>query len=69
MDWSQYYPAYIGPETERQAGSKTLIKAVTVADIGCGFGGLLIALSPVLKDELLLGKEELPAMTYLPDMV
>lgn len=37
------------------AQAKSLIKPVTVADIGCGFGGLLIALSPLLPDDLILG--------------
>jgi tRNA (guanine-N7-)-methyltransferase len=26
-----------------------------VADIGCGFGGLLFALAPIMPDKLLLG--------------
>jgi tRNA (guanine-N7-)-methyltransferase len=30
-------------------------KVVEVADIGCGFGGLLVALSPLLPDTLMLG--------------
>jgi Putative methyltransferase len=32
-----------------------MIKQVEIADIGCGFGGLLIALSPVLPDRLMIG--------------
>lgn len=65
MDWSTLYPALIAEE----AGSpeemvpidgvlskrQRLAKDVTVADIGCGFGGLLVALGPKLPDELLLG--------------
>lgn len=35
---------------------KRLSKRVTVADVGCGFGGLLIALSTILPDELILGR-------------
>lgn len=34
---------------------KSLTKDVEVADIGCGFGGLLVALSPVMPDTLCLG--------------
>lgn len=41
---------------------KPLMKPVTVADIGCGFGGLLIALSPLLPDDLILGS----VFTYPP---
>lgn len=37
------------------AKTRRLIKPVTVADVGCGFGGLLIALSPLLPDDLILG--------------
>lgn len=34
---------------------KKLTKDVEVADIGCGFGGLLMALAPALPDTLCLG--------------
>lgn len=34
---------------------KKMTKQVEVADIGCGFGGLLFALAPILPDTLLLG--------------
>lgn len=37
--------------------TSTISKPVTVADIGCGFGGLLFALAPKLPDSLLLGLE------------
>lgn len=63
MDWSSYYPAFSGEpkaiETlssgEAIAVRKPMLKDVEVADIGCGFGGLLVALAPVLPDALLLG--------------
>ena len=65
MDWSSYYPAYITPETESnpegvstdvtQKAPRKLRKDIEVADIGCGFGGLLVALAPKLPDTLLLG--------------
>ncbi|KAI9839932.1 MAG: tRNA (guanine-N(7)-)-methyltransferase (tRNA(m7G46)-methyltransferase) [Sarea resinae] len=68
MDWSIYYPAYAADETmeetdtaESGAGAnravRQLVKDVEVADIGCGFGGLLVALAPRLPDTLLLGLE------------
>jgi len=69
MDWSELYPAYkIGSEateaSPEQMSSEEptdpspiqISKAVEVADIGCGFGGLLFALAPVLSDTLLLGR-------------
>lgn len=37
--------------------SRKMTKQVTVADIGCGFGGLLFALSPILPEALILGIE------------
>ncbi|KAL8811177.1 MAG: hypothetical protein Q9200_002013 [Gallowayella weberi] len=64
MDWASYYPAYIAPSTEPAFSSdiakthtRPLSKDVTVADIGCGFGGLLVALAPKLPDGLLIGME------------
>ncbi|KAI0483907.1 putative methyltransferase-domain-containing protein [Xylaria cf. heliscus] len=70
MDWSPYFPAFIantdplavshpagtGPN-EIDLPSKKLAKEVEVVDIGCGFGGLLVALAPALPDALLLGME------------
>lgn len=35
---------------------RKLTKQVEVADIGCGFGGLLIALAPELPETLVLGR-------------
>jgi tRNA (guanine-N7-)-methyltransferase len=45
MDWSEYYPAYVGSG-----------KNVEIADIGCGFGGLLFGLAPQFPDQLILGE-------------
>jgi len=46
------------PEQQEQGPSKVtrLSKKVEVADIGCGFGGLLFALAPHFPDTLILGK-------------
>lgn len=73
MDWSQHYPAYIatsGPQSTPGAAEQTsestqlttksiptMSQQVEVADIGCGFGGLLFALAPKLPNTLLLGLE------------
>ncbi|KAI0204601.1 putative methyltransferase-domain-containing protein [Astrocystis sublimbata] len=70
MDWSPYFPAYVADSSssvvsqkpESSAGShelpkNKLTKEVEVVDIGCGFGGLLVALAPALPDTLLLGME------------
>jgi tRNA (guanine-N7-)-methyltransferase len=53
MDWSLYYPEFV--PNGKQEGVSKLSKDVEVADIGCGFGGLLVALAPKLPDTLLLG--------------
>ncbi len=67
MDWSPYYPAFISSEeglsssddqhapNNEASNVRALVKDVEVADIGCGFGGLLVALGPRLPDSLLLG--------------
>ncbi|KAI0112484.1 putative methyltransferase-domain-containing protein [Nemania sp. FL0031] len=71
MDWSTHFPAFvpntdsviIPPATESSPADavslppKKLTKEVEVVDIGCGFGGLLVALAPALPDTLLLGLE------------
>lgn len=61
MDWSTSYPAFAIPTDQHSTplgdpSSRPLVKDVTVADVGCGFGGLLVALAPKLPDELLLGR-------------
>ncbi len=68
MDWSPYYPAFIAsnenlsacddrcPTNADALNIRQLVREVEVADIGCGFGGLLVALGPRLPHELLLGK-------------
>ena len=56
MDWSRHFPA-LARENEK-AESETpppRAKQVEIADIGCGFGGLLVSLSPLLPDTLMIG--------------
>jgi len=71
MDWTTLYPAYalgnqqkeedVAPNEnnpvreEAVESSKATSQPVEIADIGCGFGGLLFALAPQLPDTLLLG--------------
>ncbi|OTB09551.1 hypothetical protein M426DRAFT_316105 [Hypoxylon sp. CI-4A] len=72
MDWSTFYPGFVaGTDTQQDslpdASESTetttrelpmkLTKDVDVVDIGCGFGGLLVALSPVMPNHLLVGME------------
>lgn len=44
VDWSSHYPSVSQP-------------VVRFVDIGCGFGGLLIRLSPLYPDSMMLGME------------
>lgn len=64
------YPAFVAEDVEdvtsqteqaeqlvkTDARPRRLRKDVEVADIGCGFGGLLMALSPAMPETLCLGK-------------
>jgi tRNA (guanine-N7-)-methyltransferase len=45
MDWSKLYP------------NDTKSKEVTIADIGCGYGGLLVALAEEFPERRILGME------------
>ena len=53
MDWTRHYPQYY-PAKEGEVQKK-----VEFADIGCGYGGLLIALATEFPDKLMLGKKEM----------
>ena len=69
MDWSQYYPAFAQKpdgdsngqadltNTKDDATVTKMSKQIEVADIGCGFGGLLFALAPKMPQTLILGLE------------
>ncbi|KAK4507495.1 hypothetical protein PRZ48_001230 [Zasmidium cellare] len=61
MDWSKHYPSFIATSDESTTTTETshpkTTKQVTIADIGCGFGGLLFALAPRFPQDLILGLE------------
>ncbi|RDW94129.1 tRNA (guanine46-N7)-methyltransferase [Aspergillus mulundensis] len=59
MDWSKHFPAFVNPDPTQTnlAGTRKLLRDVEVVDIGCGFGGLLVGLAPVLPDSLMVGME------------
>ncbi|KAI8814886.1 putative methyltransferase-domain-containing protein [Cladochytrium replicatum] len=52
-DWSKHYPAFVRPGSSGAENSKL----VEFADIGCGFGGLVVSLSPLFPTTLILGME------------
>lgn len=59
MDWFSLYPAFVDQDltdiAPEQPKPRKMAKEVTIADIGSGFGGLLISLSPQFSEELILG--------------
>lgn len=57
MDWSSYYPAYAVEGTSEDSNKPVQLKKdIEIVDIGCGFGGLLVALAPLYPETLMLGK-------------
>ena len=81
MDWASHYPAYAVKSKdegerdesrgENEAGKvKAISKQVEIADIGCGFGGLLFALAPKFPSTLILGMEIRTSVTeYVQEKV
>ncbi|AAS54682.1 AGR192Cp [Eremothecium gossypii ATCC 10895] len=64
MDWSKLYPHYY------DAATNTMTKKVTVADIGCGYGGLMVELSRELPENLILGMEiRVQVTNYVEDRI
>ncbi|CAI4057138.1 tRNA (guanine46-N7)-methyltransferase SKDI_04G0450 [Saccharomyces kudriavzevii IFO 1802] len=64
MDWSKLYPYY------NDGGTGQMTKKVTIADIGCGFGGLMIDLSPAFPEDLILGMEiRVQVTNYVEDRI
>jgi len=70
MDWSQYYPGYFNEEQTDLQLTEQKKKEVEFADIGCGYGGLLVALSPIFPDTLMLGMEiRVKVSDYVQDRI
>lgn len=64
MEWQKLYPHYYNEQT----GEMT--KTVEIADIGCGYGGLLINLATAFPDTLSLGMEIRVQVTqYVEDRI
>ncbi|KAL7837471.1 hypothetical protein SRHO_G00271820 [Serrasalmus rhombeus] len=71
MDWSQLYPQYFSPPHGEDGTGLDKGKAqVEFADIGCGYGGLLVELSPLFPDQLILGLEiRVKVSDYVQDRI
>lgn len=64
MDWARFYPQF------RDESTGEMTKNVTIADIGCGFGGLLVDLSPEFPEDLILGMEiRVQVTNYVEDRI
>uniref|UniRef100_A0A3P9BAY8 tRNA (guanine-N(7)-)-methyltransferase n=1 Tax=Maylandia zebra TaxID=106582 RepID=A0A3P9BAY8_9CICH len=65
MDWSKLYPdLFTGSLSETEP------PRVEFADIGCGYGGLLVELSPLFPDKLILGMEiRVKVSDYVQDRI
>ncbi|XP_060765961.1 tRNA (guanine-N(7)-)-methyltransferase isoform X3 [Neoarius graeffei] len=70
MDWNQLYPEYFssdGEQMETEGGRSTRVE---FADIGCGYGGLLVELSPLFPHQLILGLEiRVKVSDYVQDRI
>ncbi|XP_058413752.1 tRNA (guanine-N(7)-)-methyltransferase isoform X2 [Diceros bicornis minor] len=77
MDWSELYPEFFAPLTQNQSHDdpkdkkeKRAQAQVEFADIGCGYGGLLVELSPLFPDTLILGLEiRVKVSDYVQDRI
>ncbi|OJD11402.1 tRNA (guanine-N(7)-)-methyltransferase [Emergomyces pasteurianus Ep9510] len=72
MDWSTHFPAFVDPNPDNVnlSGARRLTKEVEIADIGCGFGGLLVALAPLMPDTLMVGMElRAQVLDYVTDRI
>jgi tRNA (guanine-N7-)-methyltransferase len=55
FDLSQHYPRYF--PADKGGGEAAASPRIRFADVGCGFGGLLVGLSPLFPDKLMIGME------------
>ncbi|KAI5478444.1 tRNA (guanine-N7-)-methyltransferase [Pseudohyphozyma bogoriensis] len=76
MDWSKHYPTFYEPAPEGSevgcvaSSSNSKGQKVEFADVGCGFGGLLVSLAPLFPETLMLGLEIRTQVTqYVEDKI
>ncbi|XP_028928540.1 tRNA (guanine-N(7)-)-methyltransferase isoform X1 [Ornithorhynchus anatinus] len=69
MDWSELFPAFCPPLTKQEEEGRPPAR-VEFADIGCGYGGLLVELSPLFPSTLMLGLEiRVKVSDYVQDRI
>ncbi|KAH3902105.1 probable tRNA (guanine-N(7)-)-methyltransferase [Saccharomycodes ludwigii] len=65
MNWTKLYPGFVDPNDPTK-----LLSKVTIADIGCGYGGLLVDLAPHFPHDLILGMEiRVQVTNYVEDRI
>ena len=70
MDWSPFYPQAHVQSHDTVAKVKSSEPCVEFLDIGCGYGGLLVALSPLFPENRILGLEiRLKVSDYVQDRI
>lgn len=57
VDYSQHFPHFYPSGTKNDADNGKPLPKIKFADIGCGFGGLLVSLSTLFPDTLMIGME------------
>ncbi|XP_067244845.1 tRNA (guanine-N(7)-)-methyltransferase [Chanodichthys erythropterus] len=69
MDWSPLYPQYF-PHLDGNGSPEKRDAQVEFADIGCGYGGLLVQLSDLFPNQLILGLEiRVKVSDYVQDRI
>ncbi|KAK6455058.1 uncharacterized protein RJT20DRAFT_98594 [Scheffersomyces xylosifermentans] len=64
MNWEKLFPKFYDEE------SNSMTSSVEIADIGCGYGGLLTKLAPEFPEKLILGMEIRVQVTqYVEDRI
>lgn len=56
VDYSSHYPHFLH-SSKNDPDEDDVLPKIRFADIGCGFGGLLVKLSPLFPDTLMIGME------------
>ncbi|KQK18811.1 tRNA (guanine-N(7)-)-methyltransferase [Brachypodium distachyon] len=57
VELSQHYPRYFPADKDEHGDGEVAAPRIRFADVGCGFGGLLVGLSPIFPDKLMIGME------------
>lgn len=70
VKWNEHYPFYLGPNnvplppavaaassSSSTSFQRSPLAEVRIADVGCGFGGMTVALGEIFPDKLVLGLE------------